>query len=117
MPKSMRTPEMEVIARQYFAAVNGIDRQFGRIMEYLRTRGMEEDTLVVLSADHGEMMGSHGLMSKNVWFEESLHIPPRSCARRGGLLPGRIRSSLPARTICPPSWSCWGLRCPEPARG
>lgn len=36
---------------------------------------MEEDTLVVLSADHGEMLGSHGLMSKNVWYEESIHIP------------------------------------------
>ena len=35
VPKSMRTPEMEVIARQYFAAVNGIDRQFGRIMDYM----------------------------------------------------------------------------------
>ena len=36
---------------------------------------MEEDTLVVLSADHGEMLGSHGRMSKNVWYEESIHIP------------------------------------------
>lgn len=75
VPAEKRTPEMEVIARQYFAAVYGIDEQFGRIMRYLRENGMEEDTLVVLSADHGEMLGSHGLMSKNVWYEESIHIP------------------------------------------
>lgn len=75
VPEEKRTPEMEVIARQYFAAVHGIDEQFGRILGFLREHGMEEDTLVVLSADHGEMLGSHGLMSKNVWYEESIHIP------------------------------------------
>ena len=75
VPAEKRTPEMEIIARQYFAAVYGIDEQFGRILRYLKENGMEEDTLVVLSADHGEMLGSHGLMSKNVWYEESIHIP------------------------------------------
>lgn len=75
VPEEKRTPEMAVIARQYFAAVYGIDEQFGRIARYLRENDMEENTLVVLSADHGEMLGSHGLMSKNVWYEESLHIP------------------------------------------
>ena len=75
VPAEKRTPEMEVIARQYFAAVYGIDEQFGRITQYLKEHGMEENTLVVLSADHGEMLGSHGRMSKNVWYEESIHIP------------------------------------------
>ncbi|MCI6887383.1 MAG: sulfatase [Lachnospiraceae bacterium] len=75
VPPEKRTPEMETIARQYFAAVYGIDEQFGRVMEVLKEEHLEEDTLVVLSADHGEMLGSHGLMSKNVWYEESVHIP------------------------------------------
>lgn len=75
VPEKKRTPKMEIIARQYFAAVYGIDEQFGRILKYLRENKMEENTLVVLSADHGEMLGSHGLMSKNVWYEESIHIP------------------------------------------
>lgn len=75
VPEEKRTPEMETIARQYFAAVYGIDEQFGRIVKYLREKEMEENTLVVLSSDHGEMLGSHGLMSKNVWYEEAVHIP------------------------------------------
>lgn len=66
---------LETQTRQYLAAVYGIDRQFGRLLEYLKRNQMEENTLLVLSADHGEMMGSHGLMSKNVWYEESIHIP------------------------------------------
>lgn len=75
VPEEKRTPEMEIIARQYFSAIYGIDEQFGRILNFLNEQGMEENTLVVLSADHGEMLGSHGLMSKNIWYEESIHIP------------------------------------------
>lgn len=75
VPDQFRTDRLNLITRQYFAAVYGIDCQFGRILSYLKEKGLEENTLVVLSADHGEMLGSHGLMSKNVWYEESIHIP------------------------------------------
>jgi len=53
---------------------------------------MEEDTLVVLSADHGEMLGSHGLMSKNVWYEESIHIP-LVMRQKGRIQPGTSHAS------------------------
>ncbi len=76
---------LETQTRQYFAAVYGIDRQFGRILSWLKENEMEENTLVVLSADHGDMMGSHGLMSKNVWYEESIHIP--LMFRQKGIIP------------------------------
>ena len=66
---------LERQTRQYFAAVHGIDDQFSRIYQYLKENHLEENTLVVVSADHGDMMGSQGLMSKNVWYEESIHIP------------------------------------------
>ncbi|GIN71400.1 sulfatase [Bacillus sp. J14TS2] len=59
----------------YFAAVSGIDEQFGRILQTLRKEKLEEETIVVLTSDHGEMMGSHGLMAKHVWYEESIGIP------------------------------------------
>ena len=102
VPEKMRTPEMEAKARQYFAAVHGMDIQFGRIYEYLRDNGLEENTIVVLSADHGEMMGSHSKMSKNIWYEESVHIPPVSYThldvyKRQNLIPafnGRIGSEV-----------------------
>ena len=88
VPQEKRTPEMETITRQYFAAVTGVDEQFGRILQYLKDNHLEEDTLVVLSADHGEMLGSHGRMSKNVWYEESIHIP-LYIRQKGHLAPGR----------------------------
>lgn len=75
VPEDMREGDLKTQTRQYYAAVYGIDQQFGRLYDYLKENGMEENTLVVLSADHGEMLGSHHLMGKNVWYEESIHIP------------------------------------------
>lgn len=62
-------------AKNYFAAVTGIDENFGRILDALDEEGLKDDTIVIFSADHGEMMGSQGLMHKGVWYDESLLIP------------------------------------------
>ena len=59
----------------YFALVSSVDNEFGRIMKCLKDEGLEEDTIVVFSADHGEMLGSHGRFAKSVFFEESAGIP------------------------------------------
>lgn len=61
--------------KDYFAAITGIDENFGRLLAYLKEAGLEENTIVVLSADHGDLMGSHGMMAKHVWHEESVGIP------------------------------------------
>jgi len=67
--------QMKLTTRQYYAAVSGLDDQFGRLIEFLKRENLYDDTVVVLSSDHGDMMGSHGLMGKHVWFEESIRIP------------------------------------------
>ncbi len=59
----------------YFAAVTGIDEQFGRVLKAIEESGLDEDTIVVFTSDHGEMMGSHSLMYKNTWYSDSFIIP------------------------------------------
>jgi len=54
----------------YFAMVTGIDDQIGRLLEVVG-----DDTLVLITSDHGEMLGSHGLMAKKTWYDESLLVP------------------------------------------
>ena len=61
--------------KPYFAAVTGIDDNLGRLLECLKREGLEENTIVVFTSDHGEMMGSHNLMYKNQIYEESLGVP------------------------------------------
>ena len=65
----------EKFARVYFSMVTLIDREIGRVMAALQQQGLEDNTLIVFTADHGEMMGSHSLMAKNTFYEESLGIP------------------------------------------
>ena len=62
-------------AKNYFAAVTGIDEQFGRILAALREEGLEEDTIVIFTSDHGDMMGSQDLMHKSYWYDESMLVP------------------------------------------
>ncbi|WP_166845297.1 sulfatase [Isoptericola sp. BMS4] len=67
--------EAVAIARDYFAAVTGVDDQVGRLVDALADAGTGRDTIVVLTSDHGMQLGSHGLLYKNVPYEESMRVP------------------------------------------
>jgi len=68
-------PQAKNHVKNYFAAVTGTDEQFGRILEALKQQKLEDNTIVVFTADHGEMMGSQNRMHKSVCYEESIGIP------------------------------------------
>lgn len=116
VPEALREGILKTQSRQYFAAVAGIDEQFGRIYRYLKEQGMEEDTVVVLSADHGEMLGSHGLMSKNVWYEESIHIP-FLIRQSGRLKAGAYENIFASPDHMPTVLGMLGLPVPETCQG
>ncbi len=59
----------------YYSLITGLDRQLGRVLRVLEKTGEADNTIVVFTADHGEMMGSHGLMGKNNIEDESFLIP------------------------------------------
>lgn len=76
VPKEMREDQDYLkTLKEYYGAIAGLDENFKRLLDYLKNNQLDEDTIVVLSADHGDMMGSHGLMGKNIWYEESINIP------------------------------------------
>lgn len=70
-----RGADSEKYVRGYLGAVSGVDDQFGRILEAIDQAGIEEETIVIFTSDHGEMMGSHGAMGKTVFWEESFGVP------------------------------------------
>jgi len=59
----------------YHAHISAIDDELGRLMAQLDALGIADDTILVYSADHGSMMGSHGLGSKRQPYEESIRVP------------------------------------------
>lgn len=62
--------------RYYFASVTGVDRAFGQILDALKELGLDKNTIVVFSSDHGETMCSqHTDDPKNSPFSESMNVP------------------------------------------
>lgn len=61
--------------RRYFGEISHFDSAFARVLDTLERTGLNKDTIVILTSDHGEMAGCHGLFGKNVMFEESVRVP------------------------------------------
>ena len=62
-------------AQGYYGGITGVDLEFARLLKALDDSGQAQDTIVVYTSDHGEMMGSQGRMAKQVPFEESCRVP------------------------------------------
>ena len=59
----------------YYACVSFVDYQVGRIVETLKKKGMYEDTLIVVSADHGEMLGDYQNFGKRCMLSPAARVP------------------------------------------
>jgi arylsulfatase A-like enzyme len=59
----------------YYGLVSQVDRSVGAILAELERLGLADDTIVVYTSDHGDMMGSHKLLAKTVMYEESIRVP------------------------------------------
>lgn len=61
--------------RAYFGACSYIDDNIGKLLKTLEECGLAEDTLIVFSGDHGDMLGERGLWYKMHWFEMAARVP------------------------------------------
>jgi arylsulfatase A-like enzyme len=59
----------------YLGLAAEVDQHVGRLVDFLKESGQYEDTLIVLTADHGEMLGDHGLWGKNSPMDPALRLP------------------------------------------
>lgn len=78
-PNVPPVPRIEETARRelagYYAQIENLDRNLGRILKQLQTRNRLDDTLILFFSDHGDCMGSHGYREKSSPWEESIRIP------------------------------------------
>jgi arylsulfatase A-like enzyme len=65
---------LRTMRAQYCGMVSEVDSQVGRVMARLRERGEWDSTLVIVTADHADQLGDHGLVEKLGFFEQSYHI-------------------------------------------
>ena len=73
--------------RAYYAMITQVDYALGRLFACLRENGLDKNTWVIFTSDHGEMLGDHHMSQKNLFFEGSAHVPCLIMPPRGRGLP------------------------------
>jgi arylsulfatase A-like enzyme len=101
----------------YDAAITAVDEQVGRLMKELDDLGRTDDTIVVFTSDHGDMLGSHGHRLKRKPWEESIRVPGivRYPAR---VKPGRVSDAILTHVdFAPTLLALCGLPVPRDMQG
>jgi choline-sulfatase len=76
----------------YSRMVEQVDAEIGRLLDTLESAGLDKNTLVVFTSDHGEGRGRHGLTTKNYLYEEAIKVP-MIVSFPGRIAPGRKDSA------------------------
>ena len=94
----MSDEQKEDVKRAYYACITQIDYSLGLLFARLREMELLENTWIIFTSDHGEMLGDHGLFAKSVFLEGSAHVPmivrPPMAAFEKGDLQGKKCDSL-----------------------
>ena len=67
--------QFEDFYRRYLATLQAVDESVGRVMEWVKTQGLENNTMIVYMGDNGFSFGEHGLIDKRHAYEESMRVP------------------------------------------
>ena len=88
-------------ARQaYYGAISYVDDQIGKVLKVLKETGLEDNTIIVFSGDHGDMLGERGLWYKMSWFEWSARVPMIIHAPKH-FAPHRVSESVSTMDLLP----------------
>jgi len=71
----MKEEDNNKVKQHYAGMISLIDNWIGKMLDIIEKRGLSENTVVIFCADHGEMMGDHGMFTKGVMYESSVRVP------------------------------------------
>jgi len=109
------TPQTRGIARAaYFGLCSFMDAQAGRVLAALETSGQADDTMVLFTSDHGEMLGRKGLWGKYTMYDDAARVP---LFMAGPGVAGGEAHSDPVSLIDLAPTICEAAGLPEPGRG
>jgi len=100
----------------YFAAVSYVDERIGEVLGALADAGLERDTIVAFTADHGEMLGERGLWYKMSFYEPSARVP-LLLSVPGRPAPARVAEPVSLLDLAPTLLELAGDRAPDDLDG
>ncbi|MFG1702710.1 sulfatase-like hydrolase/transferase [Nonomuraea sp. M3C6] len=74
-PNTPDSDEQREVQRLYWSAITAVDTQIGRIVAALDRLGLRKNTIIVVTSDHGDMLGAHGLRAKQSPYAEAVRVP------------------------------------------
>jgi arylsulfatase A-like enzyme len=110
-------PRLPEFMRVYYAMTANLDWNVGRILDSLRELGIDDNTIVVFTSDHGEQFGAHGRVFKMTFYDESARVP--LLVRWPAKIPaGRVSEACMASAdLMPTLLGLAGLRIPSQVEG
>ena len=73
---ALRDPDnLRALRRAYYGLVTYVDRKVGELLTALEETGQRENTMVIFTSDHGDMLGERGMVQKRCYYEWSVRIP------------------------------------------
>lgn len=106
-----------MLRKLYFGLATEVDHHIGRVVAWLKRSGQYDNTLIVLTADHGEMLGDYGLWGKMTFHDAAFHVPliirdPKSAAKG-------VEVTAPTESIdvAPTILDCLGIDVPHSMDG
>ncbi|MEM6572065.1 MAG: sulfatase-like hydrolase/transferase [Planctomycetota bacterium] len=103
------------IRRLYLAGVEQADAMIGRLVATLSEEGILDDTIVIVSSDHGESLGEHGLWEHNWMYQDNLRIPLVMRFPSGLGSGARVGSIVDSIDVLPTVLDLTGIEAPESA--
>ena len=115
---SMTETDHRWIRAAYWAMIDQIDDNVGRIVRYLKEIGQYENTILIFTSDHGESLGDHGIYLKGPYcYENAVHIP-FLVSWPGHILSGVARNALAEMTdLAPTLCEAAGIEAPAAFQG
>lgn len=85
----------------FLASCRFVDDQIGRILDHLERTGLDHDTVVVFTSDHGDAIGDHGLLMKGPWHYDKVVRTPMIMAGPGIRMGARMTGLSAGIDLCP----------------
>ena len=105
------------IQASYYAMIEFLDYEFGRLLDFLDQSGQRENTIIIFMSDHGETLGDHGLVLKGCRFYEGLARVPLMISWRGRIQPAISDDLVELIDLAPTLYDLLGMEIPPFVQG
>lgn len=117
VPDSLRQQVKKDLAG-YYAHISALDDMVGKILQGLEESGQLENTILVFTSDHGDLLGSHGAYKKQQPYEESIQVPMLFyIPEHLGIIPGPKPALINSEDILPTLLGLCGISIPGMVEG